>query len=451
MSDAGAHVFLSYRRDDAMTHALLLARTLEQRAGAKVFVDVDQIPPGVDFVDYVAEHIESSDAMIVLIGDCWLTITDDSGARRLDDPADQVRVEVETGLTRGIPLFPVLVKGARMPQVSELPTDVAPLARRNALVLRESDWDRGVDRLAEALPGGAPSTAPVVAATGTSFPSRFTNRWFAEHVAGLSEADLEALLAELRRRNWQDWEIDKRVLVHRGRERSVSPASTPEDTRAPAAAAGATPEVDGATEDEVGEATVRAAEELAVFDEAQGRAPRERDLAQALGRHLGNAVVERRWPIPDWDPQPGNIDVWTTDGHGRPRTAIETKLKDGNDVYESLWDLIKLVCLGTLGHVEDTYLVVGTTIRNWEKPVAFAEFFADGRYDLVSAIERNPDWWRWCLEGGRARPLRMPTTVDVRLVAQVSLLLANTPWELRAVAVAASGGWVACEGGWPIR
>ncbi len=205
-----------------------------------------------------------------------------------------------------------------------------------------------------------------------------------------------------------------------------------------------------ATEDEVGEATVRAAEELAEFDEARGPAPRERDLAQALGRHLGNAVVERRWAVPDWDPQPGNIDVWTTDWRGRPRVAIETKLKDGNDVYESLWDLIKLLSLATLEHVEATYLVVGTTIRNWEKPVAFAEFFADGRYELVSAIERNPDWWRWCLEGGRARPLRMPIEVDVRLVARSSLLLASAPWELRAVAVAAGGEWVACQDGWPI-
>lgn len=449
-TSAGAHVFLSYRRDDAMTHALLLARTLEQRAGARVFVDVDQIPPGVDFVDYVAEHIESSDAMIVLIGDQWLTITDDSGERRLDDQADQVRIEVTTALERGIPIFPVLVKDARMPRAAELPGDLSPLARRNAVALRESDWDRGADRLAEVLPGAAPSPVAAPVSVAVEFPSRFTDRWFADHVDQLSDDEIGALLNELHRRNWQDWEIDKRVLVHRQGERGDAAAQNSPRLEAVSDSNAATPpRVDVATDDAVAQATVLAARELVALEQQQGRPPRERDLAAALGRHLQSSVVERRWPVPDWDPPPGNIDVWTTDWQGRPSTAIETKLKDGNLIYESLWDLIKLLSLATLEHVEATYLVVGTTVRNWDKPVAFAEFFNEGRYDLMSAIERHPDWWRWCLEGGRARPLRMPTMVDVGLVARIEVTLASTRWELRAAAVTAAGEWVGCEDGWP--
>jgi hypothetical protein len=435
-----------------VTHALLLARSLEQRGG-KVFVDVDAIPPGVDFVDYVAEHIESSDVMVVLIGPNWLNVTGHSGGRRIDDPADQVRVEVETALQRDMPLFPVLVGGALMPRPHDLPASLQRLARMNAVELREIDWDQGVDQLWRALPG-ANSPKPAPAPTSVAFPSRFTDRWFAQNVAGLGTEEMRALLEELRRRNWQDWEIEKRVLIHRDRNGTDEPSAEPQVSpqrppgERPPSSEAATLALDDS--DEIAIATEVAAGELTVVESVHGRPPRERDLAEALGRALGNARVERRWDVPHWSPQPGNIDVWTSDWRGRPKVLIETKLKDGNDIYESLWDLIKLLCLDTLDHVEATYLVVGTTVRNWEKPVAFADVFRDGRYDLVGIIEDYPDWWRWCLEGGRARPLRMPAEVDVVVVARIAFALHGVPWELRAARISSGESWVECADGWPL-
>lgn len=440
----GPDVFLSYRRADSMTHALLLARTLEQRASARVFVDVDSIPPGVEFRDYVAEHIASSDAMIVMIGDQWLETLGEDGTRRIDHADDQVRLEVRSAIEREMPLFPVLVEGARMPRADELPSDLEPLAWRNAVELRESDWDRCVDRLADGLPGdrvGGADRDTLVVRDAMEFPARFTDRWFAEQVGALDETSYSALLSELKRRNWEDWEIEKRVAIHRagaGEQESIA-APVEEPIK-----------VSAAEDDPIGGKTFELAEALMAFERELGRGPRERDMADALGRLLGSARVERKLDVPAWDPQPGAVDVWTADWLGRPQLVVETKLKDGNDIYECIWDLVKVLCLGELKSVEGAYLVVGSTVRSWEKPVAFAEFFSDQSYPLVERIAANPVWWEWCLEGGRARPLEMPEIVAADVVGVSRLWLEGREWELRAVRVLPEGSWLPCRNGWPL-
>ena len=80
-----------------------------------VFMDVQGIEPGVDFVDAIERALGSCEIMIVLIGKDWLT-ADSAGRRRLDDPNDFVRVETATALARGIRVVPVLVEGAEMPR-----------------------------------------------------------------------------------------------------------------------------------------------------------------------------------------------------------------------------------------------------------------------------------------------------------------------------------------------
>ena len=71
--------------------------------------------------------------LLALIGPQWLTITDENGQRRLDNPEDYVRLEIETALTRKIRVIPILVDDARMPRANELPPSLAPLVRRNAV------------------------------------------------------------------------------------------------------------------------------------------------------------------------------------------------------------------------------------------------------------------------------------------------------------------------------
>jgi len=134
-------IFISYRRDDAPGYAGRLYDRLAAHFGADhVFMDVQGIEPGVDFVDAIERALGSCEIMIVLIGKDWLT-ADSAGRRRLDDPNDFVRVETATALARGIRVVPVLVEGAEMPRGDSLPTELLPLVRRQAVELSHKQWD----------------------------------------------------------------------------------------------------------------------------------------------------------------------------------------------------------------------------------------------------------------------------------------------------------------------
>jgi len=150
----GSRVFLNYRRGDSSGHTGRLYDALTARFGAdQVFIDVDNIAFGQDFVARIGEVLSMVDVTLVVIGREWLDASTSDGRRRLDDPGDFVRIEIETALRRGILVVPVLVEGAEMPSSAALPAPLQPLARRNACSLDDRDWKRGVARLVNALDG----------------------------------------------------------------------------------------------------------------------------------------------------------------------------------------------------------------------------------------------------------------------------------------------------------
>jgi len=117
-----------------------------------VYKDVDSIPLGTDFRRHVADLIARSDCVLTVIGRQWLDTTDASGRRRLDDPTDLVRIEIEAALARGVPVIPLLVRGAPMPEPQSLPEALRPLAFRNGMSVRaDPDFHRDLDRLDEQL------------------------------------------------------------------------------------------------------------------------------------------------------------------------------------------------------------------------------------------------------------------------------------------------------------
>ena len=133
MSDAAAGVFISYRRQEANWLAAWLHDRLVAHFGeARVFLDIDWIKPGVDFMQVIAEAIARSRVLLVIIGPQWLA-TGGDGCRRLDRPDDPVRVELETALRSGLRVIPLLLDGATMPRAGDLPDALAGLARLNAL------------------------------------------------------------------------------------------------------------------------------------------------------------------------------------------------------------------------------------------------------------------------------------------------------------------------------
>jgi TIR domain len=149
---APPRVFLSYRREDTSGHAGRLYDVLVERYGeSNVFMDVDTIDVGDDFAEAITRAVASCDALIALIGRRWLNAVNADGRRRLDDPNDFVRLELEAALERDIPVVPARVQGARQPPAAELPATVAPLALRQGVELDDEGWHDDVDRLIERL------------------------------------------------------------------------------------------------------------------------------------------------------------------------------------------------------------------------------------------------------------------------------------------------------------
>ena len=154
MSPGGhnAKLFINYRREDSAPYAGRLYDRLSAHFDSdQVFIDIDQIEPGEDFVEAINRKVGACEIAIVLIGPDWLHLTDAAGKRRLDDKEDFVRMEINAALQRKIRVIPVLVGGARMPRKEDMPEDLAALSRRNAIELSETRFHADVDRLIEAI------------------------------------------------------------------------------------------------------------------------------------------------------------------------------------------------------------------------------------------------------------------------------------------------------------
>ena len=161
-------VFLSYRRDDSRSATGRLSDGLQQLFGPeRVFRDLDSIAPGLDFEAALARAIGGASVVLAVVGPRWADIRDAQGRRRLDDPQDVVRRELEAALAAGVPVIPLLVEGAAMPAAGSLPASLAAFARCQALCLDDAGWHDDVNRLAAVLqqrhgvdPSGPSAAAP---------------------------------------------------------------------------------------------------------------------------------------------------------------------------------------------------------------------------------------------------------------------------------------------------
>lgn len=148
-------IFISYRRADSQWPADRLKEVLAAHVddpARDIFMDVDNIPLGVNFLQYVDARVKQCDVLLALIGPAWLNVRDDkTGGRRLDDPEDFVRLEIGAALARGIPVVPVLLDGATMPQAADLPANLRELSLRNGVDVRRISFDADADRLVKGL------------------------------------------------------------------------------------------------------------------------------------------------------------------------------------------------------------------------------------------------------------------------------------------------------------
>lgn len=145
-------IFISYRRSDSAGYAGRLYEYLKNYFGNHwIFFDVDTIEIGSRFAEKIKGELENSDAVLVLIGNQWVEIKDANGKRRLDDPEDFVRLEIETTLSRKVPVVPVLLQGARMPPGNALPGTIRHLSDHQAITLNDENWNSDIKNLTRRL------------------------------------------------------------------------------------------------------------------------------------------------------------------------------------------------------------------------------------------------------------------------------------------------------------
>lgn len=185
-------IIVSYRRSDSQAIAGRIFDRLSSRYGDdSVFMDIDNIPFGIDFRTHIKTALAQSDLVVAVIGPRWAGATGD-GHQRIDEESDPVRVEVESALRSGVPVLPVLVDGATMPSEKQLPEGLKDLAFINAAPVDTGrDFRQHMDRLIRSIDGivaaknpqgvapaaAGPDTKPVPAvqqatAAATPRPSR---------------------------------------------------------------------------------------------------------------------------------------------------------------------------------------------------------------------------------------------------------------------------------------
>jgi phage gpG-like protein len=166
----GGGVFISYRREGGGHAAGRLKDRLADRLGeGRVFMDVDAIEPGMDYVEAITRAVDMCAVLVAVIGPGWLTAGE--RGRRLDDPHDWVRVEIGTALKRGVRVIPVLVGGAVMPARGDLPEDLAGLAHRNALHIRHESFDADAGQLVAVAERVLTSATPVISGAEAARPA----------------------------------------------------------------------------------------------------------------------------------------------------------------------------------------------------------------------------------------------------------------------------------------
>jgi len=145
-------IFISYRREDSAGYAGRLFDRLANRFdNSNIFMDIDTIELGVDFVQKIEDAVSSCDVLLAVIGPNWLTVTNADAQPRLEDANDFVRLEILSALQRDIHVIPVLVHGASMPNANDLPSALDKLSRRNGIKVDHVSFNSDIDRLIDGL------------------------------------------------------------------------------------------------------------------------------------------------------------------------------------------------------------------------------------------------------------------------------------------------------------
>nr|AGZ94036.1 hypothetical protein [Streptomyces sp. MMG1612] len=187
-------IFISYRRSDSAPWTGRLAADLRRYFGKdRVYLDIDSNLPARDYVAELEQALLTSRVVIAVLGPQWLSSPNEQGLRRLDDPGDLVRVELETALRHGKALVPVLVGGAVMPPRHDVPASIETLSQLQAVRLADSDWPYDFGRLLETLERHAVLPASEADAAPPSESTLLTTRRYERRLQASRRRAFDAL------------------------------------------------------------------------------------------------------------------------------------------------------------------------------------------------------------------------------------------------------------------
>jgi TIR domain len=150
--EVSREIFISYRRDDASSEGGRLAETIRNHFGEdSVFIDTSDIRLGEKWPEALREAVQNATVILAVIGPEWLFARDEYGRRRIDDPGDWVRQEIQLGLEHGRTIMPLLVRHASMMPAHALPPEIDSLSSRQAFSIRAEAWVNDVQPLLREL------------------------------------------------------------------------------------------------------------------------------------------------------------------------------------------------------------------------------------------------------------------------------------------------------------
>lgn len=144
-------VYISYRRDYFIKHTERIFEHLVKRFGKDHVLRIVDVASDEDYIETVRQKVNKSDVVLVLIDPLWFKATDSEGRWRLALENDLVRIEITTALARNIRIIPILLQGASFLKTNELPGALMPLATRNSVEIKDSDFDRDFTNLLDKI------------------------------------------------------------------------------------------------------------------------------------------------------------------------------------------------------------------------------------------------------------------------------------------------------------
>lgn len=146
-------IFISYRRiDTADVTGRIYDRLLVKYEKQNIFKDVDSIPLGVDYRHYIYDKVSQCKVLLAVIGSNWDQFNSQTGLRRIDEPKDFLRIEIECAINRNIPIIPILIGNAKIPDSKNLPESLQSLSFRNGIRIRpDPDFNNDMNRLLKGI------------------------------------------------------------------------------------------------------------------------------------------------------------------------------------------------------------------------------------------------------------------------------------------------------------